>query len=268
MGSASRRANVISSRVEKPGKQNKFIAERLANISGMDNDERLRKLSSEWLDLSLVHNYPHNFDWLGVPIIQYPQDILAVQELVWRVRPSVIVETGIARGGSLILSASLLALLDLCFGQVSGAGRRVLGIDIEIRPENRLAIESHPLSAKIKLLEGSSTSPETFKAVKDWLGESPTTMVFLDSNHSYRHVYEELTFYSQLVTPGSYILVFDTVVESLSAQALGGRPWGPGNSPLTAVEQFLRENSSFVVDRNLESKLQISVSPGGFLRKL
>lgn len=248
--------------------QENFFAERSANLQSMDEDERLRSLSNEWLNLSLVHHYPHNFDWLGVPIIQYPQDIVAVQELVWKVRPSAIVETGVARGGSLVLSASLLALLDLCFGQERGAGRRVLGVDIDIRDHNRFAIESHPLSGRIDLLEGSSTSPETFEAVKKWVGESSTTMVFLDSNHSYEHVYEELSFYSQLVTPGSYLVVFDTVVEHLSAQALGDRPWGPGNSPLTAVERFLKENASFEVDRDLVSKLQISVSPGGFLRKL
>lgn len=245
-----------------------FDKERQDATAKMNDDLDFQVLSKEWLNRSLAHRYPYNFDWLGLPIIQYPQDIVAVQELVWRVKPSVIVETGVARGGSLVLSASLLSLLDFCFGAEASPGRRVLGVDIEIRPENREAIERHPLSEKIVLLEGSSISAPTFRKVSDQINNGEQTMVFLDSNHTYEHVYEELKLYSELVSAGSYLVVFDTVVESLSADALGDRPWGRGNSPMTAVDRFLSENKSFYVDKFFDSKLQVSVSPGGFLRKL
>lgn len=253
--------------VRKSGREG-FEKERENAVAQMDGDLGFQELSKEWLNRSLAHRYPYNFDWLGLPIIQYPQDIVAVQELVWKVRPSVIVETGVARGGSLILSASLLSLLDVCFGAEAPPGRRVLGVDIELRAENREAIERHPMSEKIVLLEGSSISASLFQEVSGQIHREEPTMVFLDSNHTYEHVYEELRLYSQLVTAGSYLVVFDTVVESLSPDALGDRPWGRGNSPMTAVERFLAENNSFRADRAFDSKLQISVSPGGFLRKI
>lgn len=200
--------------------------------------------------------YIYNFDWLGLPIFQMPQDVMAVQELIWRVKPGAIVETGVARGGSLILSSAMLQLI--------GGDGIVVGVDIDIRPHNRAAIEGHPLSHRVHLVEGSSIDAATVDRVRQLVGNRGPVMVFLDSNHTHDHVLEELRLYSGFVGQGSYIIVFDSVIDKLPVDA--SRPWGPGNSPRTASLAFLAENDRFEVDRDMEDKLLLTCCPDGFLR--
>jgi len=240
--------------------------ERNAQVAGADR--ALQEKSIDWLVHSCRHKYSYNFTWLGRPIIQYPQDIVALQELIWSVKPDLVVETGIAHGGSLILTASLLALLDLCEGRQEP--RRVLGVDIEIRPHNRDAIERHPLAARIRLLEGSSVAEEIVAQVREEAAKAQRVLVILDSNHTHEHVLQELEHYSPLVTPGSYCVVFDTVVEHMPAGFFPARPWGPGNNPKTAVHAFLQSpaGQGFAIDRGLQDKLLITVAPDGFLKRL
>ena len=224
----------------------------------MAADPDLRMLTRAWFDRASTYEYSYHFTWLGLPIIQFPQDILAVQEIVWRTRPDVIIETGIARGGSLILSASLLQLL--------GGDGRVIGIDVDIRAPNRQAIEAHPLARRITMIEGSSTDAAVVERVRDLVSGSSRVLVLLDSNHTHEHVLQELRLYSPFVTAGGYLIVFDTVIEYMPADAFPERPWGRGDNPATAVKAFLAENDRFVVDEEVDRKLQISVSPGGYLR--
>jgi cephalosporin hydroxylase len=201
---------------------------------------------------------------MGRPIIQYPQDIVAIQEIIWQVKPDLIIETGIAHGGSLILSASLLSLLEIC-GEIEHG--QVVGVDIDIRQHNRIEIEKHPLSKKIIMLEGSSISPEIISEVRKIANSKKRVMVFLDSNHTHKHVIEELNLYSPFVSKGSYLVVFDTIVEDLPEKLISDRPWGKGNNPKTAVWEFLKDNKDFEIDTNIDNKLLISVAPDGYLRK-
>jgi len=205
---------------------------------------------------SCDYKYSYNFSWLGRPVIQYPQDLIAMQEIIWAVKPRLIVETGIAHGGSLVFHASLLEL-------VGGEGE-VLGIDVEIRPHNRQALEQHPLFKRISLIEGSSTDAAVAGQVRERC--RPPVLVVLDANHTHAHVLKELELYAPLVTRGSYLVVFDTVVEDMPAGCFPDRPWGPGNNPRTAVRAFLETTDRFVVDREIEEKLQITVAPGGYLK--
>lgn len=204
--------------------------------------------------------YSYNFDWMGLPIIQYPQDIVAIQELIWRIRPAAVVETGVARGGSLALSASILELL--------GGDGIVVGIDIDIRAHNRRAIEAHPMAHRIRLLEGSSTAPEVVAEVRSLVGERSPVLVFLDSLHTHEHVLNELRAYSPLVQAGSYLVVFDTVIEDMPDDQFRDRPWGRGDNPKTAVHAFLRESDRFEIDHDYDAKLLISAAPDGYLRCL
>lgn len=231
-----------------------------------DRTERLNKLAAEaeplpeakaFFEASLPLLYSYNFDWLGLPIIQYPQDVIATQEIVWRTRPDVIIETGVARGGSLVFYASLLKLI--------GNGGRVIGVDIDIRPHNRQAIEEHPLADAIHLIQGSSVDEATVGAVRDEVKGARRIMVVLDSMHTADHVLRELELYSPFVTQGCYLIVFDTVIEFMPPETVSNRPWGKGNSPYNAVQQFLETNNRFRVDRTIDAKLQISVAPRGYL---
>jgi cephalosporin hydroxylase len=230
-----------------------------------DNIERLKQardmqdLSRIWLRDSLQYRYSYNFSWLGRPIIQYPQDMVAMQEIIWRVRPNLIIETGIAHGGSLIFYASLLELI--------GDGR-IVGIDIDIRPHNRNEIESHPMFKRITLLQGSSIATEIISAVKDMSKGAQRIMVVLDSNHTHEHVLAELDAYASLVSIGSYCVVFDTVVEDLPADRFSDRPWNVGNNPKTAVHEFLNRDSRFEVDVDMQAKLLITVAPDGYLKRV
>ena len=227
-------------------------------IERMGGDEAARRASREWFQATYKHEYSYHFTWLGRPIIQYPQDVLAVQEVIWRVRPDLVVETGIARGGSLILSASLLELI--------GGDGLVLGVDIDIREHNRVEIERHPMAKRIRMVQGSSVSAETFREVERLCEGRQRVLVMLDSNHTHEHVAQELELYSTLVREGSYLIVFDTVVEELPAEFSSERPWGPGDNPLTAVREFLARNDRFEVDREMQNKLLITAAPEGYLR--
>lgn len=243
------------------------------NIEGLAADDALWGETLDWMHHSGVHKYTYNFSWLGRPIIQYPQDMVAFQEIVWRVRPDLIIETGVAHGGSLMLSASLLALLDRADELQSTPAsavtpRKVLGIDIDIREHNRREILAHPLSTYIQLIQGSSIASDIVEQVTSIASGFKCVLVCLDSDHTCEHVFRELVAYSPLVTSGSYCIVYDTVVEYMRPEFRTDRSWGPGNSPLTAVHRFLSEDSDWVVDRSIDQKLQITVARSGFLKRL
>jgi cephalosporin hydroxylase len=206
------------------------------------------------------HRYSYNFSWLGRPIIQYPQDIVALAEIVWSVRPELIVETGVAHGGSAVFFASMLELL--------GGKGLVAAIDIDIRAHNRAAIEAHPLASRIRLIEGSSIDPRVVREVEDMARGKRSVMVVLDSDHTHAHVSAELAAYAPLVTLGSYVVVMDTVVEFLGDAEQPNRPWGKGNNPWTAVQAFLASDSRFALDHAIEEKLLITAAPGGYLRRV
>ncbi len=222
----------------------------------------------------MQRQYVYNFSWLGRPIIQYPQDIVAIQELVWSVRPDLIIETGIAHGGSLVLSASLLAMLDMCDAIETGAvfdpslsKRKVLGVDIDIREHNRAAIEAHPMASRIQMIQGSSVAPDVVAQVQAVAREYERVMVCLDSMHTHDHVLAELEAYAPLVTPGSYCVVFDTFVEDMPPHFFANRPWDVGNNPKTAVQAWLPGHPEFELAVDLQNKLQVTVAPQGFLRR-
>ncbi len=253
-----------------------FSEEVKENVRQLGASSELEGKSIDWMQAVCAEgNYLYNFSWLGRPIIQYPQDIYAVQELIWRVKPDLVIETGIAHGGSLMLSASLLALLDLaeaCAMDVTlnprESHRKVLGIDIDIRSHNRKAIEAHPLASRIQMLEGSSISCDMVDRVQEIAENYERVMVFLDSSHTHDHVMSELNAYAQLVSIGSYCVVFDTLIEDLPTGSFPNRPWDKGDNPRTAVEAFLNTTDSFVVDEMMADKLQVTVAPGGFLKRV
>lgn len=238
----------------------KFLADVRANIHGLGSDQDLQNLSRTWIREAARYRYSYNFSWLGRPIIQHPQDIVAMQEIVWQVRPDLIVETGIAHGGSLILYASLLELL--------GGDGLVLGVDIDIRTQNRAEIEQHPMSRRIKMIQGSSLDAAVVRQVREDAKGKRVVLVVLDSNHTHAHVLKELELYSPLVTKGSYLVVFDTVIEDLPDDFFPDRPWGKGNNPKTAVHEFLRKTQGFEIDRTIQHKLLITVAPDGYLKRI
>lgn len=235
-----------------------FQQERSHFIKQLGQDPTFKSLSIEFMRSSVPHKYSYNFDWLGLPIIQYPQDIVAIQEVIWKVKPDIIIETGVARGGSLILSASILHLLN-------GNGK-VIGIDIDIRPHNRKAIEEHPLSPRIELIEGSSITDETLQSVKSKMNPSDRVMVILDSNHTHEHVLKELELYSPLVKSGSYLIVMDTVIEDVPECTVPNRSWSKGNNPKTAIHEFMKHNNRFEIDQDIHNKLSITVAQDGYLK--
>jgi cephalosporin hydroxylase len=237
-----------------------FQSEVSCNIDLQGKDAQLRADSIDWMVKTGKYKYSYNFQWLGRPIIQLPQDILMMQELVWEIKPDLIIETGVARGGSLIFYASMLELAD--------SGGKVIGIDIDIREHNRIEIEKHPMFKKIHLIEGSSTSTDVLRSVNDYIKSNrcEKILVVLDSNHTHEHVLEELRLYSPFVKKGSYIVVFDTVIEDMPVGYFSDRPWDKGNNPKTAVWEFLKENDRFEIDEKIDAKLLISVAPSGYLR--
>ena len=251
-----------------------FRAEVADNIKSLGEDTDLQALSRIWVREISPHKWAYNFRWLGRPAIQFPNDAWALQELVFDIRPDLIIETGIAHGGSLMFSASMLALLDMCEATEKGEmldprnpKRRVLGIDIDIRAHNREAIEAHPMAARIDMIEGSSVAADIIGQVKDAAAKAERVLVCLDSNHTHDHVLAELDAYAPLVSPGSYCIVYDTIVDDMPAALSGDRPWGPGNNPKTAVRAFLESHPEFEIDKSIDHKLQISVAPDGFLRR-
>jgi cephalosporin hydroxylase len=236
---------------------NSFIPDKATRIDGYRQNRILREAAANFCVETLKNKYSYNFTWLGRPVIQYPQDMILMQELIWETQPDLIIETGIAHGGSLIFYASLLKLI--------GAGE-VIGIDVDIRKHNRLAIEKHSMYDKIQLLEGSSIDATIIQKVRDLIKDHSRVMVILDSNHTHDHVMQELQLYSPVVTKGSYLVVFDTIIEDLPADFCPDRPWGKGNNPKTAVLEFLKTNDRFVIDRNPETKALITMAPGGYLK--
>ena len=244
--------------------EEQFELKRQHQIARIGADEDLKKFSRSWQRRAEEYEYVYNFTWLGRPIIQMPQDVFALQELIWSVQPDLIIETGIARGGSLIFSASMLELNASCGGPADG---EVLGIDIDIRAHNRRALEAHPLFRRISLIEGSSIAPDVVEQVSATAAQRRRILVLLDSNHTHDHVLAELRGYAQLVTVGSYCVVFDTAIDEQPAEMFSNRPWGPGNSPKTAVYEFLKTTDCFEIDRSISDKLSITVAPEGYLRR-
>lgn len=239
----------------------KEVKERIASY---ERDERLKSDAAAFMRSSISSRYSYNFSWLGRPIIQYPQDMVAMQELIWSIQPDLIIETGIAHGGSLIFSASMLELNAACGGPQDAS---VLGVDIDIRPHNRQAIESHPLARRIEMIQGSSIAPDVVGQVRARAAAKQKILVCLDSNHTHEHALAELQAYAQLVSVGSYCVVFDTVIEKLPREMYPDRPWGPGNNPMTAVLEFLKEHPEFESDGEIDSQLLVSVAPRGYLRR-
>lgn len=237
-----------------------FIEERKERIRANGSNESLKASAKAFNDASNSSQYSYNFSWMGRPIIQYPQDMIAMQEIIWQVQPDLIIETGIAHGGSLVYYASLLELI--------GKGE-VLGIDIDIREHNRAEIEKHPMFKRITMLEGSSLSEDIVAQVSLTAQGKQNILVVLDSNHTFEHVLRELELYAPFVSVDSYLVVFDTIVEDLPANYFKEkRPWGIGNNPKTAVFEFLKNNNDFVIDEEIDNKLLISVAPQGYLKRI
>jgi len=253
----------------------KFQKEVLRNIDSLARDEDLQALSRIWIREIAPHKWAYNFTWLGRPAIQFPNDAWAVQELIWKIKPDLIIETGIAHGGSLIFSASMLTLLDVCEAIEAGqpydpaaSRRKVVGIDIEIRPHNRAAIEVHPLYPRIQMIEGSSIDPAVVDQVWAIAKRHQKILVCLDSNHTHDHVLAELQAYAPLVSVGSYCVVFDTIIEDMPAGSFPDRPWDKGNNPKTAVWAFLKNHPEFEIDKSIQHKLLITVAPDGYLKRV
>jgi cephalosporin hydroxylase len=245
------------------------------NLENLRADKDLQALSRVWIREITRHKWAYNFSWFGRPAIQFPNDAWAMQEIIWQVKPDLIIETGIAHGGSLIFSASMLALLDVCDAieqrksiDPSKSERKVLAVDIDIRAHNRVAIEAHPMASRIQMIQGSSIAPEIVAQIKAIAADYSRILVCLDSNHTHEHVLEELKAYAPLVSKGSYCVVFDTIVEDLPADMFADRPWGPGNNPKTAVWEFLKTHPEFEINKSIDNKLLISVAPDGFLKRL
>lgn len=252
-----------------------FRREVRENIFRLGSNPDLVHQSLSWMtEASVVGSYSYNFAWQGRPIIQYPQDMIAVQELIWKVKPDLVIETGIAHGGSLIFSASMLALLDMCDAIETGttirpkeSRRKVLGIDIDIRAHNRAAIEAHPMASRIQMIQGSSIASDIVAQVHAVAADYSRILVMLDSNHTHEHVLAELEAYAPLTSVGSYCCVFDTVIEDLPKEMFPDRPWGPGDNPKTAVWEFLKTHAEFEIDRSIQHKLLITVAPDGYLKR-
>jgi cephalosporin hydroxylase len=252
-----------------------FEEECIAEIAQLGANPTLAELSLDWFKAANAGKYSYHFKWLGRPIIQYPQDMAAMQEIIWEVKPDLIIETGIAHGGSLIFSASMLALLDMCdaieqkqIPDPSQSKRKVLAVDIDIRAHNRAAIEANPMASRIQMVQGSSIAPDIVGQIKNIARDYSKILVCLDSMHTHDHVLEELRAYAPLVSLGSYCVVFDTVVEDMPKEMFLDRPWGPGNNPKTAVWEFLKTHPEFEIDKSIDNKLLISVAADGFLKRI
>ena len=237
----------------------KFEQEKNQRIKAQNENIPLNKAVRVFQEESIKSLYSYNFSWMGRPIIQYPQDMVAMQEIIWKVQPDLVIETGIAHGGSIIFYASILELI--------GKGE-VLGIDIDIRKHNRSAIESHSMFKRISMIEGSSIDEDVLKKVKKAVKGKRSVLVCLDSNHTHEHVFKEMKLYASFVTKGSYLVVFDTIAEDMPDGFFSGRPWGKGNNPKTAVREFLKTHDEFVIDKDMEHKILITVAPDGYLKRI
>jgi cephalosporin hydroxylase len=243
----------------------KFKEEGRSEIAAQGSDEALNQATRDWMNRANARKYSYHFEWMGRPVIQYPQDILAMQELIWSVQPDLIVETGIAHGGSLIFMASMLELNAICGGPKDA---RVLGVDIDIRAHNREAIEAHPMARRISMIQGSSIDPAVIAQVHAQAKGRQRVLVSLDSNHTHDHVLAELEAYAPLTSVDSYCVVFDTVIEDMPAEMFPDRPWGPGDNPKTAAVEYLRRHPEFVVDKAMDHKLLVTVARDGYLKRV
>ncbi len=257
-----------------PNPEAEFKALNTQGVRDLSRATEMHRLTKEWLNEAGSLRYTYLFTALGRPMIQFPQDVIEIQELVWQIRPDLIIETGIAHGGSLVNNASMLALLDLCDAIESGdnidprvSHRRTLGIDIDIRPHNRAAIEAHPMSSRITMIEGSSTDQEVIAQVSQIAADHETVMVLLDSNHTHDHVLQELRAYAPLTSVGSYCIVYDTDIEDMPRGSFPNRPWEVGNNPKTAVWEYLKHHPEFTIDQSITDKLQITACPDGYLKR-
>lgn len=241
-----------------------FFQECVERVESYPGSE-LAHTATKFMVASTVPKYSYNFSWLGRPIIQYPQDIVAMQELIWSVQPDLIIETGIAHGGSLIFSASMLELNAACGGPPDA---EVLGVDIDIRAHNRAAIAAHPMFKRITMIEGSSIAPDIIAQIKAKAAGQQRVLVCLDSNHTHDHVLAELEAYAPLTSVGSYCVVFDTIIEDMPAGSFPDRPWDQGNNPKTAVWEYLKTHPEFESDQSIPHKLLITVAPDGFLKRV
>jgi cephalosporin hydroxylase len=254
---------------------NDFQKEKMDRINSIPRQKLLCETAAAFLRASTAPNYSYNFEWQGRPIIQYPQDMVAMQELIWTIKPDLIIETGIAHGGSLIFSASMLAQLDLCDAIASGeminpkvSKRKVLGIDIDIRDHNKVAIETHPMASRIDMIQGSSIDPDIIEKVHSYASKFSKVMVCLDSNHTHEHVLAELEAYALLTSLDSYCVVFDTLIEDMPEGTYPDRNWGVGDNPKTAVWEYLKSHNQFEIDETIHNKLLITVAPDGYLKRV
>jgi len=238
-----------------------FFDERYADILKMGQDEELKRKSIDWMVHADQYKYTYNFTWMGRPIIKFPSDMVIQQELMWQIKPDLIIETGIAHGGSIIFSAAMQQMMSI-------PDARVIAVDIDIREHNRAEIESHPMAKHITMVQGSSVAPEIFAQVKELAKDAKKVMVILDSNHTHQHVYDELKLYADLVTVGSYCILPDTFIEFFPKGYYDNRPWDVGDNPCTAARQFLTERTDFVLDSFLTSKGMISEGLDGYLKRV
>lgn len=236
-----------------------FEKEVQENVERIGADDAFQRLSRDWTVRSSELRYSYNFKWMGLPIIQLPQDILAMQELIWTVQPDVIVETGVARGGSAVFYASMLELI--------GKGK-VVSVEFDLRDPNRRALDAHPMRHRLEILDGDAVSDAVVDRVRSFIGPQDTVLVCLDSNHTHAHVLRELQLYAPLVSVGSYLVVFDTVVEILPEPEKKTRPWGPGDNPWTAVQEFLQQDDRFRILEEVDHKLSISYAHNGYLQRV
>ena len=237
-----------------------FRLDRAEAIREMAQDEELGRKSLDWMIHADRYKYTYNFSWLGRPIIKFPSDIVLLQEIIWDVKPDLIIETGIAHGGSIIFSASMLELL--------GGDGEVVAVDIDIRAHNRTAIERHPMMKRITMIEGSSVAPEIVEQVRQKARGKSRVMVCLDSLHTHAHVLEELRLYAPLVSVGSYLVLPDTFIEHFPKGYFADRPWDVGDNPLTALRAFMAENDAFILDRERADKLMIAEGSDGYLKRV
>ena len=240
-------------------------------LENVQDSKELHDMATNFHSITAPLKYAYNFDWFGRPIIQLPQDIVMMQDIIWKLKPELIIETGVARGGSLILYSSLLHLIDIANKKMkieSAVESEVWGIDIKVHDENKEAIAAHPFSDKIKIFEKSSTDLDLVDDIKEKSRHFESILVILDSDHTASHVSKELELYAPLVTVGSYCVVFDSTIEDMPADQFLDRDWGPGNSPRTAANEFVSKNPNYQVDKDIDKKLLITAAAGGFVKRL
>ncbi|MBU92411.1 MAG: cephalosporin hydroxylase [Rhodobiaceae bacterium] len=249
----------------------KFNKDCEQEIRLQSEDKEFAALSREWIEKANSFKYSYHFSWMGRPIIQYPTDIIAIHEIIYKTKPNFIIETGIAHGGSVTFNASQMALLDLVNPLPEGKKRHVYAIDIDIREHNRRQLEQHPLADYFTLYQSSSTDLNLIKNIEDDIKGSQENidggMVILDSNHTQEHVFKELNLFEKFVGSGNYLVVFDTIIEFLEKASWPGRDWSKGNNPYTAVIDFLSQNNEFEIDKTVDNKIMFGVGPSGYLRK-